>query len=50
MHSFKELVEKFETRLAKTLPFPEQPSGLYEPCRYFLQIGGKGTANALCYG
>ncbi len=48
MHSFKELVEKFETRLAKTLPFPEQPSGLYEPCRYFLQIGGKRVRPVLC--
>jgi geranylgeranyl diphosphate synthase type II len=48
MHSFTELVPLFEDRFSKTLPFPEQPGTLYEPCRYFLTIGGKRIRPVLC--
>ncbi len=48
MHSFSELVEKFEARLSATLPFPTDPDSLYEPCRYFLTIGGKRIRPVLC--
>lgn len=41
MHSFNELVTLFEDRLNGTMPFPERPNTLYEPCRYFMTIGGK---------
>lgn len=48
MYGFTQLVSLFEQRLEKTLPFPENPAGLYEPCRYFLQIGGKRVRPVLC--
>jgi len=48
MHSFTELVQLFEDRFSATLPFPQQPSSLYEPCRYFLTIGGKRVRPVLC--
>jgi len=48
MHSFQELVQQFEERLSKELPFPQQPSSLYEPCRYFLSLGGKRVRPVLC--
>lgn len=48
MHSFTELVPLFEEHLSNTLPFPETPGTLYEPCRYFLQIGGKRIRPVLC--
>ena len=48
MHSFTELVQLFEQRLNATLPFPSQPETLYEPCRYFLSIGGKRVRPVLC--
>lgn len=41
MHSFKELVSKFEEQFIGGLPFAEQPNNLYDPCRYLLQLGGK---------
>ncbi len=40
MHSFKELSQLFATHFQQK-HFPAQPSNLYEPCDYFLQIGGK---------
>ena len=48
MHSFTQLVEQFEQRLSQSLPFPELPGTLYDPCRYFLQIGGKRVRPVLC--
>ncbi len=48
MHSFKELVDKFEERFTATLPFPAVPASLYEPCRYLLQLGGKRIRPVLC--
>lgn len=48
MHSFTQLVEQFEDRLSKSLPFPQQPGTLYDPCRYFMQIGGKRIRPVLC--
>ena len=48
MHSFTQLVEQFEQRLSQSLPFPELPGTLYNPCRYFLQIGGKRVRPVLC--
>ncbi|MBS1772361.1 MAG: polyprenyl synthetase family protein [Bacteroidetes bacterium] len=41
MHSFNELVTLFEDKLNNIMPFPERPNTLYEPCRYFMTIGGK---------
>jgi geranylgeranyl diphosphate synthase type II len=48
MHSFTELVPLFEDRFSKSLPFPLLPGTLYEPCRYFLTIGGKRIRPVLC--
>jgi geranylgeranyl diphosphate synthase, type II len=47
MHSFEELskifAEKFSIR-----HFPKEPSTLYEPNEYFLQLGGKRVRPVLC--
>lgn len=48
MHSFSELVALFEERLNNTMPFPQRPDTLYEPCRYFMTIGGKRVRPVLC--
>ncbi len=48
MHSFSELVTLFETRLNNTLPFPLAPATLYEPCTYFMSIGGKRVRPVIC--
>jgi geranylgeranyl diphosphate synthase, type II len=48
MHSFTELVQLFEEKFTAKLPFPPEPSTLYEPCRYFLTIGGKRIRPVLC--
>ncbi|MBN9482458.1 MAG: polyprenyl synthetase [Bacteroidetes bacterium 43-93] len=48
MHSFKELVQQFESRLNDTLPFPQELDTLYEPCRYFMNLGGKRVRPVLC--
>ena len=47
MQSFKELVADFNQRFAER-HFPEFPSSLYEPCQYFLSIGGKRIRPILC--
>jgi geranylgeranyl diphosphate synthase, type II len=47
MHSFKELSELFSSKFQQN-HFPEQPINLYEPCHYFLQIGGKRIRPVLC--
>ncbi len=48
MHSFTDLVTSFEERFSATLPFPEQPATLYDPCRYLLTLGGKRIRPVLC--
>lgn len=48
MHSFTQLVQLFEDRLNTALPFHRQPENLYEPCRYFLALGGKRVRPVLC--
>ncbi|HJV19752.1 MAG TPA: polyprenyl synthetase family protein [Sediminibacterium sp.] len=47
MHSFKDLVAGFN-KLFANRHFPEVPSSLYEPCEYFLTIGGKRIRPVLC--
>lgn len=48
MHHFTELVGLVEARMRTSLPFPTMPEGLYEPCRYFLQLGGKRVRPVVC--
>lgn len=48
MHSFTDLVSQFEERFITSLPFPETPATIYDPCRYFLQLGGKRIRPVLC--
>ena len=48
MHSFTDLVPAFEERFTTSLPFAQFPGTLYEPCRYFLQLGGKRIRPVLC--
>lgn len=47
MHSFEELSRQFADKFS-TEHFPSQPSSLYEPNRYFLQLGGKRVRPVLC--
>ncbi len=48
MHSFTDLAAVFEDRFTASLPFPQAPATLYEPCRYLLQLGGKRIRPILC--
>ena len=48
MHSFSSLVSKFEDRFSKMLPFTGKPATLYDPCSYFLGLGGKRVRPVLC--
>jgi geranylgeranyl diphosphate synthase, type II len=48
MQSFTQLVTAFETRFSASLPFPQQPDSLYDPCRYLLGLGGKRIRPVLC--
>lgn len=47
MHSFNELLDQFSDFFS-TQKFPEQPSALYDPCEYFLGIGGKRIRPVCC--
>ena len=47
MHSFEELSELFIKEFKKE-HFPQQPSTLYDPNRYFLGLGGKRIRPVLC--
>lgn len=47
MHSLQELSQLFAKQFGKK-HFPNQPQNLYEPCDYFLQIGGKRIRPVLC--
>lgn len=48
MHTFSDLVPRFEQYFTTHLPFPTVPDTLYEPCRYFLSLGGKRVRPVLC--
>lgn len=47
MHTFEELSKLFSETFA-TDHFPEEPASLYDPNRYFLQLGGKRIRPVLC--
>lgn len=47
MQSFKELTASFAEQFLGN-HFPESPASLYEPCDYFLSIGGKRIRPVLC--
>jgi len=47
MHSFEELTNQF-TAFFNVRHFPEIPSSLYDPCEYFLQLGGKRIRPVMC--
>lgn len=47
MHSFEELSRQFSTRF-NTDHFPSAPATLYDPNRYFLQLGGKRIRPVAC--
>ncbi len=46
--TFNQTVENFNQFLSQNNPFPESPEGLYQPCNYFLGIGGKRIRPVLC--
>jgi geranylgeranyl diphosphate synthase type II len=47
MHQFEELQLTFEQHFAGK-HFPDEPASLYEPCAYFLGLGGKRIRPVLC--
>lgn len=47
MHHFEVLQKQFEQHFEKR-HFPETPSSLYDPCEYFLGLGGKRIRPVLC--
>lgn len=47
MYTFEELSRSFSDHF-NTNHFPHEPSSLYEPNRYFLQLGGKRIRPVLC--
>lgn len=47
MHHFETLQQQFEQHFARR-HFPETPSSLYDPCEYFLGLGGKRVRPILC--
>jgi geranylgeranyl diphosphate synthase type II len=47
MHKFEDLSALFSDRFSND-HFPQQPSSLYDPNRYFLQLGGKRVRPVLC--
>jgi len=47
MQSFKALSQQF-AEYFNTRHFPAQPTSLYDPCEYFLTIGGKGIRPVMC--
>jgi geranylgeranyl diphosphate synthase type II len=48
MQSFQELATQFESHISGSPLFPETPTALYDPLRYFLQLGGKRVRPVLC--
>ena len=47
MHSFEELSKQF-TRFFNVRHFPGVPASLYDPCEYFLGLGGKRIRPVMC--
>jgi geranylgeranyl diphosphate synthase type II len=47
MHSFEQLAKEFTAHF-NTRHFPLYPESLYEPCEYFLGIGGKRIRPVMC--
>jgi geranylgeranyl diphosphate synthase type II len=47
MHSFEPLSKNFSDKFSVD-HFPQEPQSLYEPNRYFLQLGGKRIRPVLC--
>lgn len=47
MHSFKELVDQFVHHFGNK-HFPADPHSLYDPCEYFLGLGGKRIRPVMC--
>ncbi len=47
MHSFKELVDQFTHHFGNK-HFPADPHTLYDPCEYFLGLGGKRIRPVMC--
>jgi len=47
MNSFEQLSQQFIEKFSND-HFPKEPSSLYEPNRYFLQLGGKRIRPVLC--
>lgn len=47
MHQFEELQKAFEDHFNHR-HFPEDPQSLYDPCEYFLGLGGKRIRPVLC--
>ena len=47
MHSFNDLVTGFAEKF-NVSHFPGSPSTLYEPCNYFLALGGKRVRPVMC--
>src|SRR5688572_12102796 len=47
MYSFEELATQFNIFFDKD-HFPQEPASLYEPNRYFLQMGGKRVRPVAC--
>ena len=47
MYQFEELQQQFETYFNRR-HFPDQPKSLYDPCEYFLTLGGKRIRPILC--
>lgn len=48
MHTFQELANLFEQRILESNLFSSSPQSLYEPCSYFMSIGGKRVRPVLC--
>lgn len=47
MHSFEELTKQF-SGFFNVRHFPDVPASLYDPCEYFLQLGGKRIRPVMC--
>jgi geranylgeranyl diphosphate synthase type II len=47
MHSFEELVQQFSSHF-NVRHFPEEPATLFDPCEYFLLLGGKRIRPVMC--
>lgn len=47
MHTFEELSQQFSEKFSVD-HFPSRPQSLYDPNRYFLQLGGKRVRPVLC--